>query len=205
MSSLGHQHCMCMEIEVASAPVLIFSFSSGACGGQGQPAWSWRRTRRWRRTETSPCCPPHCSPPAAWTTLTSRLSSRRSSRQWWRGGYRHGNVCACVCGGWWLGGCLITVVSLVSVFFIWMTGIFLRAAAVTQGVEWMPKWESAQKVDSGEGNSAAGNRTCELPIRNRALSHQAVLGPTCSTSCRQTPCVQNYNHCLYCTSVILCS
>ena len=48
----------------------------------------------------------------------------------------------------------------------------LRATAVTQGVERIPKYESAQKVDPGEENSPAapaGIRTRDLSITSPAL------------------------------------
>ena len=48
----------------------------------------------------------------------------------------------------------------------------LRATAVTRGVEWIPKKESAQKVDTGEENSPAapaGTRTRDLSTTSPAL------------------------------------
>ena len=48
----------------------------------------------------------------------------------------------------------------------------LRATAVTRGVEWIPKEESAQKVDPGEENSPtapAGIRTRDLSITSPTL------------------------------------
>ena len=49
---------------------------------------------------------------------------------------------------------------------------FLRATVVTRGVEWIPKSESAQKVDPGEENSPAvpaGIRTRDLSITSPVL------------------------------------
>ena len=48
----------------------------------------------------------------------------------------------------------------------------LCATVVTLGVERIPKWESAQKVDPGEENSPAtpaGIQTCDLSIMSPAL------------------------------------
>ena len=48
------------------------------------------------------------------------------------------------------------------------------------GVERIPKWESAQEVDSGEENSPvvpAGNRVHDLSIRSQALYHLSYSQP----------------------------